>query len=118
VNQRGVRGAITVEKNTPESINNATKKLLMEMISQNDIKVDDICFILFSATHDIDAAFPAGAAREIGLEAVPLLDFSQMKVQGSLDMCIRVLLVFNTNKFLSEIKHIYLERASILRPDL
>ena len=89
MNQRGVRGAITVEKNTSESIKNATKKLLKEMISQNGINVDDICFILFSATHDLDAAFPAGAAREIGLEAVPLLDFSQMNVQGSLNMCIR-----------------------------
>ena len=115
---RGARGAITVERNLPETIKNATKTLLKRMMEQNDIKPDDICFILFSVTEDINAAFPAGAAREMGLDLIPLLDVAQMKVQGSLEKCIRVLMVFNTDKSLNDIKHIYLEGAARLRPDL
>ncbi len=117
MNQRAVRGAITVEKNTPKSIKNATKKLLGEIISKNEIRVDDICFILFSTTQDLDAVFPAKAAIDMGLNTVPLLDVSQMQVVESLQRCIRILLVFNTNKSLADINHVYLEKARELRPD-
>ncbi|MGB9812289.1 MAG: chorismate mutase [Thermovenabulum sp.] len=115
---RGIRGAITVNSNTKEEVINATKELLQEMIKENEVAIDDICFILFSATEDIDAAFPAQAARELGMENVPLLDFAQMKVKGALKSCIRILMVFNSDKKLEEIKHIYLREAKRLRPDL
>jgi monofunctional chorismate mutase len=115
---RAVRGAITVDSNTADAIKKATKKLLNEMIKVNDIKREDLCFILFSVTDDLEAAFPAEAAREMGLALVPLLDVAQMKVRGSLEKCIRVLLVFNSEKNLEDIKHIYLEKATKLRPDL
>lgn len=118
VKVRGIRGAITVNSNTKEEVINATKELLQEMIKENEVTIDDICFILFSATEDIDAAFPAQAARELGMENVPLLDFAQMKVKGALKSCIRILMVFNSDKKLDEIKHIYLREAKRLRPDL
>lgn len=115
---RGVRGAITAAENNMESILEATKKLLNEIIEKNDIKTDDICFIMFSATSDLNAAFPARAAREMGLGLVPLLDVAQLEVESSLKRCIRVLMVFNTDKKIEDIKHIYLEDAVKLRPDL
>ncbi|MCR4430658.1 MAG: chorismate mutase [Tepidanaerobacteraceae bacterium] len=115
---RGVRGAITVAKNNSEEILEATKKLLNEIIIRNGIKKDDICFIIFSITSDLNAVFPARAAREIGLDMVPLLDVSQPEVDNSLNKCIRVLIVFNTEKNIEDIKHVYLEDAAKLRPDL
>ncbi|MCF6096225.1 chorismate mutase [Thermovorax subterraneus] len=115
---RGIRGAITVDSNTKEEVISATKELLKEMIDKNQVTIDDICFILFSATEDIDAAFPAQAARELGMVYVPLLDFSQMKVKGALKNCIRALMAVNTDKKQEEIKHIYLRGARILRPDV
>jgi monofunctional chorismate mutase len=115
---RGLRGAITVTDNTAESIYAATKSLISEMMKKNDIKVDDICFIMFSATSDLNAAFPASAAREMGLGLVPMLDVAQLEVEGSLERCIRVLMVFNTDKKMEDIKHVYLEGAVRLRPDL
>lgn len=115
---RGVRGAITVSENNSEEILEATKKLLNEIIKRNDIKTDDICFIIFSTTSDLNAVFPARAAREIGFDMVPLLDVAQPEVENSLRKCIRVLMVFNTEKNIEEIKHVYLEDAAKLRPDL
>ncbi|TYP59869.1 (d)CMP kinase [Thermosediminibacter litoriperuensis] len=115
---RGVRGAITVEENTAAAVKDATRELLSRMMELNDIAVEDICFILFSATADIDAAYPASAAREMGLDMVPLLDVGQMAVQNGLRMCIRILMVFNTEKDHRDIKHVYLRGARVLRPDL
>jgi len=118
VKTRGVRGAITAAANDMKSILEATERLINEIMEKNDVKTDDICFIMFSATSDINAAFPARAAREMGLGLVPLLDVAQLEVEGSLKRCIRVLMVFNTDKKMEDIKHIYLEEAVKLRPDL
>lgn len=115
---RGLRGAITVFDNTEESICSATQKLLCEMIKQNDVQIDDICFIMFSVTSDLNATFPAKAARRMGLDMVPLLDVAQLDVEGDLNRCVRILMVFNTDKKLQEIKHVYLGDAARLRPDL
>lgn len=115
---RGVRGAITVAENNYDEVLKATKKLLNEMLTRNGIRKEDICFIIFSITKDLSAVFPAQAAREIGLDMIPLLDVAQPEVENSINKCIRVLIVFNTDKNLEEIKHVYLGDAVKLRPDL
>jgi len=80
--------------------------------------LDDIASIIFTATSDIDAAFPAAAVREIGIVDIPLMCMKEIDVENSLEMCIRVLIHFNTNKSNNELCHIYLKNATRLRPDL
>jgi chorismate mutase len=115
---RGIRGAITVESDDAQEINEATKRLLREMISQNAIEVDDIASVLFSLTPDLRAAFPALGAREMGWVHVPMLHFSEIAVPGSLEKVIRVLMHVNTPRAQHEIEHVYLDGAAALRPDL
>lgn len=114
---RGIRGAITVKNNDASGILDATEKLLSEIVKSNGIKVEDIASIIFSATKDLDATFPAEAARKIGWKYVPLLCSNEIDVKGSLKSCIRVLLHVNTDKSQQEIKHIYLEGAKVLREE-
>ncbi|NLK21747.1 MAG: chorismate mutase [Epulopiscium sp.] len=113
-----IRGAITIEENTREEILGNTVILLKEIISKNNINIDDIISITFTATNDIDAAYPAVAARNLNITHAALLCFQEMNVMGSLRMCIRVMLQIKTVKSQQEMKHIYLKRASSLRPDL
>lgn len=113
-----IRGAITVNKNTKEDIIKYTKKLLIEIIKQNNINKSDVISILFSATKDLNKAYPAIAARELGFNNCGLMCFQEMDVEGSLNKCIRILVFLQSNIKQSDIKHIYLEKASILRPDL
>ena len=116
---RGVRGAITLEENTKEEIKKATLELLNEMLKKNDIKTDDIANAFFSATSDINADFPAKYARlYCGFQYVPMMNYNEMEITGSLKMCLRILLNINTNKTQQEIHHIYLKGASTLRKDL
>jgi chorismate mutase len=115
---RGVRGAITVDTNTKESIFAATKELLGAMVKANGIAADDVAFAYFTTTSDLNSAFPAAAAREVAWADVPLLNGHEMNVPGSLPMCLRILLLVNTDKRPSEIVHIYLKGAKALRPDL
>jgi len=115
---RAVRGATTIDDNTVREIVKETRHLLCIMIEENNINKDDIISIMFSATRDIDAAFPAAAAREIGLTDVALMCTNEMEVPGSLQKCIRVLMHINTEKTNKEIKYIYLKNAKALRPDL
>lgn len=115
---RGIRGATTAKNNDRESITEATQELLNNIIVKNDIDIDDICFILLSATPDLDKSFPARAVREMGLDKVPLLDVAQMTVENDLERCIRVLVTVNTEKKIDEIKHIYIRGAAKLRPDI
>lgn len=118
MNLRGVRGATTVEKNDREEILQATRELLALMIRQNGIDKQEVASALFSTTKDLDAEFPALAARQIGWCDVPLMCGHEMSVPGSLEKCIRILVHWNTEKPLSEIKHIYHRGAERLRPDL
>ncbi|EOD01642.1 chorismate mutase [Caldisalinibacter kiritimatiensis] len=113
-----VRGAITVENNTKQEIILNTKTLLENIIKKNDIKITDIISIIFSVTDDLDEAYPAVAAREIGLTYCSLLCLQEMKVKNSLRKCIRVLLLFNSELKQNQVKHIYLKDAVKLRPDL
>ena len=115
---RGIRGAITVERDAADEIVAATKRLLNEMVARNGIELDDIASVLFSLTRDLHAGFPALAAREMGWIHVPMLHFAEIDVPGALGHCIRVLMHVNTTRALDDIEHVYLEKASALRPDL
>ncbi len=115
---RGVRGATTVETNTAETIREATAELLQALVEANDIEHDRVASILFTTTMDLNAAFPAVAARELGWTDIALLNAHEMAVPGALPRCIRILLHVNTERTAKEIKHIYLRDARKLRPDL
>jgi len=115
---RALRGAITVEENTREDILKGTALLLNEIINKNSIVQEDMISIIFTLTQDLNATFPAVAAREAGLTEVPLMCMQEIPVAGSLPKCIRILLHYNTDKKNSELKHIYLKGATVLRPDI
>jgi len=114
---RGIRGAITVPENTEEAIIATTKELLQRMIKVNEVEISDIACILFTTTSDLNAAFPAAAARRLGWTQVPLLCGHEMNVPGSLSRCLRVLVLFNTDKRNEEIVHVYLGGAETLRDE-
>jgi chorismate mutase len=113
-----VRGAITVERDDATLLLDATERLLRAIVAENNIDTGDIASALFTLTPDLIAQFPAAAARRIGWTQVPLLNFTEIGVPGSLAKCIRVLLHVNTEKAQSEIVHVYLDGAQVLRPDL
>lgn len=115
---RGVRGATTVEANSRDAILQATRQMLALMIRRNDIDSADLASAHFTVTRDLDAEFPALAARQLNWLEVPLLCGYEIEVPGSLPMCIRVLLHWNTEKSQQEIHHVYIHDAVRLRPDL
>jgi chorismate mutase len=113
---RGIRGATTVERNEREEILAATTELLQVIIRQNDLHSEDVASAIFSLTEDLDAVFPAVAARTLGWTEVPLMCAREVPVPGSLRLCIRVLLHVNTTRSASEIHHVYIRGATNLRP--
>ena len=118
---RGVRGAITLNDadDTRAEVMDATEELLCAMINANDINSEDIAAVYFTVTSDIQAEFPAAAARErLGWRFVPLLNSVEIDVPGSMPKCIRVLIFLNTIKSQREIKHVYLRDAVKLRSDI
>ncbi len=115
---RGVRGAITVEANTAEDILEATTELLKGLIAANDIRPENVASVIFSTTPDLNANFPALAARELGWHDVALLCTHEMAVPGALGKVVRVLLHLNTERAAEEIVHLWLKDAWRLRPDL
>lgn len=115
---RGIRGAITVEENTRESILSGTRRLLAEIVKANNLRPDDLASVIFTATSDLDAVYPAVAAREMGWTNVPLLCMQEMAVTGSLERCVRVLLHWNTSLKPDQVQHVFLGEAQQLRPDL
>lgn len=116
---RGVRGATTVLNNDEQEIVANTKTLLKEMIAKNNIKMDTISHIFISATEDINAVFPAKALREIPKSThVPVMCMRELAVPNSLEKCIRVMMVVNTNTNQQDIQHIFHNEAIQLRPDL
>lgn len=115
---RGVRGATTVAHNDREEILSATRQLLALMVRRNGIDKQDVASAIFTTTIDLDAEFPALAARQLGWLDVPLLCGHELNVPGSLPHCIRVLVHWNTDRKQSEIEHIYIRDAVRLRPDL
>ncbi|QDV70916.1 Chorismate mutase AroH [Rosistilla carotiformis] len=115
---RGVRGAITVDENSKSQILLATRQMLALMMRQNDIQATDLASAIFTVTKDLDAEFPALAARQLGWIDVPLMCGYEISVSGSLPRCIRVLLHWNTDVPQDKIHHVYLRDAASLRPDL
>ncbi|GIW51853.1 MAG: chorismate mutase [Gemmatimonadales bacterium] len=114
---RGIRGATTAQDNTREAILSATEELLQAIVAANQLALEDIASVLFTVTSDLDAEYPARAARELGWHDIPLLGATEMNVPGGVPRCIRVLLHVNTDKPASQMKHIYLRGARALRPD-
>jgi chorismate mutase len=117
---RGIRGATTAASNTPDDIHAATRELLVALIAANDLVEGDVASVIFTATPDLDAAFPATAARQIGWTSAALLDAVAPAVtQGvtGLPRCVRVLVHWNTDRPQSEVRHVYLGGARALRPD-
>ena len=115
---RGIRGATTISNDNPAEVVAATRELLEKLQKENDFNHEEIASILFTVTADIRSVFPAQAAREMGWGLVPLLCFQEIEVQGSIPLCIRVLITINTDKTQNQIKHIYLKEAAKLRTDL
>ena len=115
---RGVRGATTVDTDTREEVLAATRQLLALMIRQNGIEPADVCSAIFTTTPDVNAEFPALAARQLGWLDVALLCTHELSVPGSLPRCIRILVHWNTEKPASDIVHVYVKGAAVLRPDL
>jgi chorismate mutase len=119
---RGIRGATTATANTAEAITEATDELLRELIKANAIDVAEICFAFFTTTQDLNAEFPAYAARRLGWVDVPLLCGQDMDVKlpnpRGLPMCIRILLLYNTERPQSEMRFVYLRGARAIKADL
>jgi chorismate mutase len=116
---RGIRGATSVEADTPELILKATRELLEETLRANGIETfEEVVSVIFTMTTDLTSTFPAEAARTMGMNFVPLLCASEIPVPGSLPRCIRILLHVNTGKTQREIVHVYLHEARKLRPDV
>ncbi|HDL86573.1 MAG TPA: chorismate mutase [Candidatus Acetothermia bacterium] len=114
----GVRGATSVTDNTRESIIAATREVLEEIVAKNDLSIDDVASVIFTATSDLDAAHPANAARELGWINTPLLCMQEMFVVGGLPRCVRVLILWNSERQADQVHHVYLGEARSLRPDL
>jgi chorismate mutase len=114
---RGVRGATTAEANTREAILTATRELLELMIAANGLNSDDVVSAIFTTTIDLNADYPALAARALGWHDVALMCMHEMNVPHGLKMCVRILLHWNTDVPAQAVKHVYLRGAVNLRPD-
>lgn len=119
---RGIRGATTAEADSPEAITEATAELLRGLVEANSVHVDEIAFAYFTTTRDLVSEFPARAARELGWLDVPLLCGHDMDVPlpnpRAVGRCIRVLLLYNTERRQDEMRHLYLRGASAIKNDL
>lgn len=116
---RGIRGATTVNNNDEQEILQATSDMLLRIIESNHVVPEDICSVFVTTTPDLTATFPARAIRQMpGWELVPLMCSLEIPVQPSLPKCIRLMVHINTNKSQREMKHVYLNEAVVLRPDI
>ena len=113
---RGLRGATTADSNTREAILDATRELLENLVEANEVKTDDIASVTFSTTRDLDAEFPAVAARvDLGWTDVAMMCGHEMDVPGGQERCIRVMILVNTERRPSDLKRVYLRGAANLR---
>jgi chorismate mutase len=115
---RALRGATTIDDDTVEQVDDRVHELLTEMFEQNDLDHDDIVSVIFTATDDVHATFPATAARKFGLGDVPLICARELDIDGGTPLCVRVLMHIETGRARSELHHVYLEGARHLRDDL
>jgi chorismate mutase len=115
---RALRGATTIDEDTPDHINERVQQLLKKMIERNDVDKDGIISIVFTATDDIHSMFPAQAAREIGFGDVPLLCARELDIESGTPLCVRILMHLETDIARADLHHVYLEGARGLRDDL
>jgi chorismate mutase len=115
---RALRGATTLDEDTPEQMRTRVKELFGALFERNRLEADDVISIFLTATPDIHSAFPATAAREFGLDDVPLLGAQELDVEGAMPRCVRVLLHIETDRPRADLKHVFLGGAVHLRPDL
>jgi chorismate mutase len=115
---RALRGATTLDEDTPEQVNERVRALVSSMLERNGIDHDDLVSILFTATDDVVSMFPAAAARSLGLGDVPLICARELAVVGAVPRCVRVLMHFYTERTRDSLHHVYLEGARGLRDDL
>lgn len=115
---RAARGAIVVGEDSPDLLLGATGRLLQAVIDRNDVVTEDLVSILFTVTDDLRSAFPAEAARRMGLGTVPLMCAREIPVAGAMPSVVRVLVHFHSERSLGEITHVYLDGAESLRDDL
>lgn len=114
-----IRGATTVESNTKEEILKETSNLMQTIIKENNLDTDDMISMCFTMTNDLDAVYPAVAVRDIlNITDIPMLNYEEKYIQGSLRKCIRVMIYIESNKTKKDVKHIYLNKAKELRKDL
>ena len=113
---RGIRGATTAPERTSESVMAVTKELLLALVSENSVETEDIAAVLFTASPDLTVGYPATAARVgLGWTDVPLVSSQEIDMPGGQERCIRILILWNTDKSQREIKHVYLREATGLR---
>ena len=115
---RAIRGATQVEANEREAILEATTELVAAVMTRNDLTTDDVISVLFTATPDLTAEFPALAARKIGFHDVPLICASEIAVPGAMPRVVRLLAHVETDRPRSAIQHVYLRGAAALRLDI
>lgn len=116
---RGIRGATTVEQNETDVILNETEELILEMIERNNIVPEKVSYVLLSTTPDVNAVFPAKVIRSLkNWMHVPVMCMSEIDVPEGLAMCIRIMVVYETNESQQDINHVFLNDAVKLRPDL
>ena len=115
---RALRGATTVDVDTPEQINERVGTLVNEMLARNDVDKDDLISVIFTATDDVTSMFPAAAARAVGLGDVPLLCARELEIEGSMPRVVRMMAHVETDLPRADITHVYLHGAAALRRDL
>lgn len=116
---RGIRGAVTAESDQPDQVISATARLLQALLTANpSLDPADLASALFTTTADLTSVYPAAAARQMGWQQVPLMCAQEIPVPGSLSLCIRVLLHWNTDLAQNQVQHVYLGQAASLRPDI
>jgi len=118
VNVRAARGAIVVPEDVPERLHATTARLLEVLLERNGVAHDDLISILFTVTDDLRSAFPAEAARQMGMGDIPLLCAREIPVEGAMPSVVRVLMHFHTDLALRDVTHVYLDGAERLRDDL
>jgi chorismate mutase len=114
---RGIRGATTADANTEAAILFATTELLQRLLAENQVAWEDIAGIFLTTSPDLDAAYPAKAARQLGMRDVPLMCAQEMNVPGGVPRCVRILVLANTERTQADVVHVYLHGAQVLRPE-
>ena len=115
---RALRGATTIDDDTPEQVQARVKALMATLFERNDLAADDVISIVVTGTPDLHSFHPATAVRGFGLADVPILGAQELEIEGSLERCVRVLVHVETERARRELRHVFLERATVLRPDL